>query len=93
VNASLSGAFVRTGHCLPVFTRAVVDLDSGAARQSASQRIPAYVVRVAPDGLGVEWSEFAPPTIATLLARTVAVRSHNAGARSADTDASHWTPY
>jgi hypothetical protein len=76
VNASLSGAFVRTGHCLPAFTRVVVELESGAARQSAPQRTPAYVVRVAPDGLGLEWSEFAPPTIATLLARTVAVRSH-----------------
>jgi hypothetical protein len=70
VNASLSGAFALTRHCLPGFTRVVVELDSGAARQSAPQRIPAYVVRVASDGLGLEWSEFAPPAIATLLART-----------------------
>jgi PilZ domain len=91
VNASLSGAFVRTGHCLPGFTRVVVELDRGAARQSVPQRIPAYVVRVAPDGLGLEWSEFAPPAIATLLARTVAVRSRNAGVRSAENQADHWT--
>ena len=67
VNASLSGAFVRTGYCLPAFTRVVVELDSGAARQSAPQRIPAYVVRVATDGLGLEWSEFAPPPLKELF--------------------------
>jgi hypothetical protein len=92
VNASLSGAFVRTGHCLPAFTRVVVELDSGAARQSPPQRIPAYVVRVAPDGVGLEWSEFAPPAIATLLARTIVVRSRNAGARPAETEAGHRPP-
>jgi hypothetical protein len=92
VNASLSGAFVRTSHCLPAFSRVVVELDSGAARQSAPQRIPAYVVRVAPDGVGLEWSEFAPPAIATLLVGTVAVRSRNAGVRSAENQADHWTP-
>jgi PilZ domain len=90
VNASLSGAFVRTGHCLPAFTRVVVELDSGGARQSAPQRIPAYVVRVVPDGFGLEWNEFAPHAIAALLASTIAVRSRNAGARSAETEAVHW---
>ena len=80
-NTSLSGAFVCTSRCFSAFTRVVVELDSGAARQSAPQGIPAYVVRVAPDGLGLEWSEFAPPAIAALLARTTAVRSRNAEVR------------
>jgi hypothetical protein len=90
-NASLSGAFLRTARRLPAFTRVVVELDSGTARQSAPQRVPAYVVRTAPDGLGLEWHEFAPPAIATLLARTIAVRSRSAGVRSAENEPGHWS--
>jgi hypothetical protein len=90
-NASLSGAFVRTASRLPAFTRVVVELDGDSARQSAPQRIPAYVVRTASDGLGLEWHEFAPPAIAALLARTIAVRSRSAGARSAENEPGHWS--
>ena len=89
-NASLSGAFVRPARSLPAFTRVVVELDGGTARQSAPQRVPAYVVRTAPDGLGLEWYEFSPPAIAALLARTVAVRSSSAGVRSAENEPRHW---
>jgi hypothetical protein len=67
-DASLSGAFVRTASRLRVFTHVLTELDGGSPRESESQRIPAYVVRAASDGLGLEWSEFAPPGIATLLA-------------------------
>jgi hypothetical protein len=84
-NASLSGAFVRIARRLPAFTRVVVELDGGSARQSAPQRIPAYVVRTAPDGLGLEWSEFAPPAIAALLARTNTVRWRSTAVRCTDT--------
>jgi hypothetical protein len=81
-NASLSGTFVRTALGLPAFTGVVMELDDAGARQSASQRLPAYVVRAAPDGLGLEWYEFAPPAIATLLARAVAGRPRSAGVRT-----------
>jgi hypothetical protein len=87
-NASLSGVFVRTTTRLPVFTRVLVELDGSGARQSAPERIPAYVVRAAPDGLGLEWSEFAPSAVDLLSARTIAVRSRNAGMQ----DVGHRSP-
>ncbi len=80
-NASLSGSFVHTACRLLPFTRVIVELESGA-RPNTPQRIGAYVVRAAPDGLGLEWCDFAPDAIATLLARTNAVRSRSAAARS-----------
>jgi hypothetical protein len=66
-NASLSGAFLRTTRRLPAFTRVVVEFEGGSSRQSAPRCVPAYVVRTAPDGLGLEWYEFAPPAVAALL--------------------------
>jgi len=65
-NASLSGAFVRTSSRLPLFGYILVELP----RDDSHHRpplVPAYVVREAADGLGLEWCEFAPPSIATLL--------------------------
>jgi hypothetical protein len=77
-NASLSGAFVRTPTRLPAFTHVLVEL--GGERQNRPHCIPAYVVRAALDGLGLEWSEFAPPAIASLLARTIAAGSRRVAA-------------
>jgi PilZ domain len=82
-NASLSGAFVRTTRRLPAFTRVVVEFEGGSSRQSAPRCAPAYVVRTAPEGLGLEWYEFAPPAVAALLG-PIAARSRNAGARTAE---------
>ncbi|HZF24659.1 MAG TPA: PilZ domain-containing protein [Steroidobacteraceae bacterium] len=58
-DASLSGAFVHTRLQVPAWTQIEVEL--------SEVRIAAYVVRVAADGLGIEWSEFAPPVIRELL--------------------------
>jgi hypothetical protein len=69
-NASLSGALVRTARRLPVFARVLVEFERGSTRGRERECVPAYVVRAAPDGVGLEWSEFAPPAIATLLERT-----------------------
>jgi hypothetical protein len=85
-NASLSGALVRTTRRLPAFTRVVVEFERGSSRQSAQRRAPAYVVRMASEGLGLEWYEFAPPAVAALLG-PIAARSRNAGARTMETRA------
>jgi hypothetical protein len=66
-NASLSGAFIRMGARLPVFGYVLVELDGSGSRHRAPPRIPAYVVRQTPDGIAVEWCEFAPPAITSLL--------------------------
>jgi hypothetical protein len=83
-NASLTGAFVRTTRRLPAFTRVVVEFESGSSRQSAPRCAPAYVVRTASEGLGLEWYEFAAPAVAALLG-PIAARSRNAGARTTGT--------
>jgi hypothetical protein len=66
-NASLSGAFVQTTSRLPINTYVLLELDSDGAQQSGPECIPAYVVRAEPDGVGLEWSEFAPPAILARL--------------------------
>jgi hypothetical protein len=70
-NASLSGAFVRTSPDFPPFAHVLLEIEGAPVK---SQPIDAYVVRVTPEGLGLEWAEFAPPVIATLLARASARR-------------------
>lgn len=75
-NASLSGAFVTTTRRLPAFTRVVVEIPAASVSRGAPRRVPAYVVRTAPDGLGLEWQEFAPPAITSLLGRFRRRESH-----------------
>jgi hypothetical protein len=85
-NASLSGAFVCTTRRLPAFTRVVVEFEGGgSSRQGAPRCVPAYIVRTAPDGQGLEWYEFAPPAVAALLG-PIAARSRNTGARTAENE-------
>ncbi len=80
-DASLSGAFVHTRLQVTAWTHVELEL-SGV-------RIAAFVVRVAGDGLGVEWCEFAPLPIRELLRaliqRPAAVRERSvpAGGRMA----------
>ena len=62
-NASLSGAFVETGIGFPVLSRlALRPLVGGGAW------LDACVVRVANDGLGIEWLEPGLHAVASLLA-------------------------
>ena len=60
-DASLSGAFVQTRLQVPAWTRVELSL--------SGTRIAAFVVRVTPDGLGIEWCEFAPHPVRKLLPR------------------------
>lgn len=38
-----------------------------AMNAGRSASVPAHVVRVTPEGIGVEWNEFNPPAVAQLL--------------------------
>jgi hypothetical protein len=53
---SMSGAFVETESVLPVFARVTLAIlrEDGSQRE---QRLNAVVIRVAVDGIGVEWCE------------------------------------
>lgn len=77
-NASLSGALVCTEARLPTFSRLIVEMRGGEFGPTAHSRaVFAYVARQAPEGLGLEWTEFSPPAIAELLARSTATLQHD----------------
>ena len=61
-NASLSGAFVETGVGFPVLSRLSV-----RALVGGGAWLDAVVVRVANDGLGIEWLEPGLHSVAALL--------------------------
>lgn len=66
VDASLSGCFVTTDLHLPPLTRVRVQFQ-GPFWRGDRRAVEGYVVRPTPEGLGIEWHEFAPPEIAALL--------------------------
>ena len=73
-NTSVSGALVNTDLRLPLFSHLVVEFDVARRYGVAGQRVPAYVVRHARNGLGLEWQELAPRPIVDLLETTLRTR-------------------
>lgn len=67
LNASSSGAYVATGVPLPIMTRVHVALGWDGAQGAGRHRIAAYVVRADRHGIGLEWQEFAPAAVLTLI--------------------------
>jgi hypothetical protein len=81
-NVSVSGAFIRTGLDLRPLTRIQIVLEAARGRHP-TPLIAAYVTRILPEGVGVEWCEFAPKAILDLIrAQPKATRS--ARGRSAE---------
>jgi hypothetical protein len=65
-NLSRSGALI--ADCdLPLFSLIQVIFESHQQPKTDEETIAAYVTRVCDDGVGVEWCEFAPPSVAALL--------------------------
>jgi len=65
---SLSGAFLKTDWTLPQLSRLHLEMPCSSARhRSRTTSVEAFVVRHCPDGVGVEWCEFAPPEVAELM--------------------------
>jgi PilZ domain len=67
LNLSVSGAWI-SGE-LEQHTAAEIEVvfEPRAASSELPHRIPAFVARTRPDGIGVEWRELAPPLISALL--------------------------
>ncbi len=65
---SLSGAFLKTEWRLPQLARVYVEVPRlRHERRSRHTLIEAFVVRHCPDGVGVEWCEFAPPEVVAVM--------------------------
>jgi len=65
-NLSLSGALMKAD-CdlrLHLLIEVRIDLPAPAARSSV---VKAYVSRKLPEGVGIEWCQFAPPIVKDLL--------------------------
>ncbi len=62
-DVSASGAFIETVPLFRIFSLLDVTFMVGGSMQS----VPAYVVCVCADGMGVEWCTFAPQPIRALL--------------------------
>ena len=71
---SISGTFVETGLSLPLLTRVEIDTGSQGRASMGSRRLSGRVVRRNAIGFGVEWCEFAPKAVLTLLAQTQLLR-------------------
>jgi PilZ domain len=61
-DVSVSGAFVVTETQVPVLSRVFVELGI-ASSEPGAQLVPAYVMREAPNGIGLEWVELSPSAI------------------------------
>jgi len=68
-NASISGAHIETALDLPLHTNLVVTLGVSGEESPTLRSLPACVVRIDPDGVGVEWRDIAGADIIDLLDR------------------------
>jgi hypothetical protein len=67
LNISVSGAWICGRFDLPPLARAIVVFDLDLGGTSESMPIACYVVRVRPEGIGVEWRELAPQMVSDLM--------------------------
>jgi hypothetical protein len=75
-NISLSGAFVVTTLTLPLLTRVRVICKAGAIDVAALRKMEGYVVRLADDGVGIEWCALLPPSLPLWVSRVSKEFSH-----------------
>ena len=68
-NASISGALVESAVELPLHTNLVVTLKVPAGKAFGIRELSACVVRVDPDGFGVEWRDMGCVDVMDLVAR------------------------
>lgn len=66
-NVSISGAFIRTGRIVPLWTRLEVEFSHPDGLAEALERVGAHVTRRTREGLAIEWYELAPHSVRALL--------------------------
>ena len=71
VNVSLSGAFITLGCPVNPLSRLDIQILAAPGMRHTSLKIPACVIRRGPNGIGVEWCEFACPAVREVLRAAV----------------------
>ena len=66
-NASISGALIATAMRLPVYTTVTVIVSTTTGPRRRTIELPACVVRIATEGIAVEWRDMGVPTLISLL--------------------------
>ncbi len=84
VNASISGAFVRTADRLPLWVKIQVEMVLPRMPGHKGECVSALVTRRVRDGVGIEWCDLAPVPMRELLAtaHTSAAMSDTGGLES-----------
>jgi hypothetical protein len=83
-SVSISGAFIATPMSLPLLVRIRIRIGSLAGQKQAKIMLDAHVVRQESGGCAIEWCEFAPSSVRTLIraGRTAALKRPKAVANS-----------
>ena len=67
IDLSVSGAYIQTDVLIRPHSRLTVTLLSSRWTRHEGTVVCAYVTRRYREGVGIEWCEFAPPSVGTLL--------------------------
>lgn len=67
-NVSASGAYIETGAAPTLDSRVLLELGCRVDAGSERCRVAAHVIRRDEHGVGIEWCEFAPRPVLTLIA-------------------------
>ena len=62
-NLSLSGVYLRIGKFGPLPSTILIRFETAIAAPRMRRRIVAHVIRQTPEGIGLEWTDFAPLAI------------------------------
>lgn len=76
INLSVSGGFIKTDVELRLLSRIQVALDLPVRARSDALLLAGYISRKSPDGIGIEWCEFAPEPVSELL-KSMAARRYS----------------
>jgi hypothetical protein len=66
-NLSVSGGFIRAEFDLRLLSRIQIAIEMPQRSKHEAPVVAAYVARKFKDGIGIEWCEFAPPAVISML--------------------------
>lgn len=76
LNVSLSGAYVETRTRFPLLTRINLACEWALQNHSLEPCITAFVTRMSPVGVAIEWLDFAPQAVRDLMSREQSQGTH-----------------